>query len=53
MYWTSETTVGDFIRDINSFIKLRLQLAEDRFGLPTMDRISAYIRDQVRGIPNS
>ena len=53
MYWNTETTVGDFIRDINSFIKLRLQLAEDRFGLPTMDRISAYIRDQVRGIPNS
>lgn len=53
MYWNTETTVGDFINDINSFIKLRLQLAEDRFGLPTMDRIAAYIRDQVRSIPNS
>lgn len=47
MNWNQETTVGEFISDINRWLKLRLQLAEDRFGLPTMDRVAAYIRKQL------
>lgn len=44
MFWTKESTVNDFVGEINKWIKLRLQLAEDRWGLPTMDRVSGYIR---------
>lgn len=47
MYWTKESTVNDFVGEINKWIKLRLQLAEDCWGLPTMDRVSGYIQTML------